>query len=243
MASFDAGELSDGRRQPILPTAAHWDGLYREGQRPWGEGPSELARLAVARLESPLRSLADPSQVTILDVGCGYGRDSRYLAAELGCRVYGIDPSPAAITSARASRSRRLTIEYEVADAVELAAQAEHVGAYDVIHSCNVYALLGPQGRREFVAALAKLAKPSGLLFLSTLSPRDPQHYAVGRQVLGEERSWIEHVYLHFCTAEELTNDFAPFVVFDLEERSYLEEKPGGAAHRHASWLLEGRRR
>ena len=52
----------------------------------------------------------------------------------------------------------------------------------------------------------------------------------------------MEHVYLHFCTAEELEADFGAFEVLDLEERSYDEHNANGAVHRHASWLLEGRR-
>jgi 2-polyprenyl-3-methyl-5-hydroxy-6-metoxy-1,4-benzoquinol methylase len=181
--------------------------------------------------------------VTLLDVGCGYGRDSRYLAQELGCAVVGIDPSPAAITTARAARCRNLAVEYLIADAASCAAQVDHAGRYDVVFAAHVYPLLGPIGRREFAAALAVLARPGGLLFLSTLSPRDPQHYAVGTPVSGEARSWVHDVYLHFCTAEELSGDFAAFDILDLDERSYDERKPDGRVHRHASWFLEGRRR
>ena len=235
-----------GRSRPaVLPQAAlHWEKLYAAGERPWGDSPSELAQLAVARLRPASSSFADMASYTLLDVGCGYGRDTRYLAAELRCRVVGIDPSPAAVAAARSARTSGLAAEYSVADAVGFASQAEQAGAYDVVFAGHVYALLGPIGRREFVAALAALMRPGGLLFLSTLSPRDPQHYAVGRPVSGEQRSWIQHTYLHFCTAEELTADFADaFEVLDLEERSYDEQHPGAAAHRHASWFLEGRRR
>ncbi len=109
--------------------------------------------------------------------------------------------------------------------------------------TCNVYHLLGPIGRREFAAALAAVTRPGGLLFLSTMSPRDPQHYAVGEPVSGEERSWVDKVYLHFCTAEELTRDFAAFEILDLDERGYEEPQASGLPHRHTSWFLEGRRR
>ena len=91
-------------------------------------------------------------------------------------------------------------------------------------------------GRRAFAAAFAALARPGGLLFLSTLSPRDPRHYAVGTPVPGEDRSWVEHVYLHFCTAEELSADFAAFDVLDLEERPYDETNARGDVHRHVNW-------
>ena len=110
------------------------------------------------------------------------------------------------------------------------AAEPERAGAFDVVFACNVYHLLGPIGRREFAAALAAVTRPGGLLFLSTLSPRDPQHYAVGEPVSGEERSWVDQVYLHFCTAEELERDFAGFEVLDLEERAYEEPRRDGAA-------------
>ena len=101
----------------LAPEAAYWDERYRREGKRWGDGPSELARLAVARL-----SFAAGRSFDLLDVGCGYGRDSLYLAAELGCRVLGIDPSPAAVSAARRSREpvdrpprpklRRRTIRY-----------------------------------------------------------------------------------------------------------------------------------
>ena len=230
--------------EPIFAAARYWEKRYATDGRLWGDGPSELARLAVARLRPAVAAVrdADAAPLTLLDVGCGYGRDSRYLAAELGCRVLGLDPSPAAVAAARKARRPGLDVEYVAGDAASLAAAAQ-ADRFDVAFAGNVYHLLSPGGRREFAAALAALARPGGLLFLSTLSPRDPQHYAVGEPVLGEERSWVEHVYLHFCTADELTADFSAFTVLDVEERSYEEHNTGGVVHRHASWFLEGRRR
>ena len=102
-------------------------------------------------------------------------------------------------------------------------------------NSCSTWVLI--------TVAPSAAVRPGGLLLLSTLSPRDPQHYAVGQPVLGEERSWVDRVYLHFCTADELVGDFSAFAVLDLEERSYDEHNARGVEHRHASWFLEGRRR
>ena len=230
--------------EPIFAAARYWEKRYATDGRLWGDGPSELARLAVARLRPAVVAAHDANAppLKLIDVGCGYGRDSRYLAAELDCRVLGLDPSPAAVAAARKARRPGLDVEYVAGDAASLAAAAQ-ADRFDVAFAGNVYHLLSPGGRREFAAALAALARPGGLLFLSTLSPRDPQHYAVGEPVLGEERSWVEHVYLHFCTADELTADFSAFTVLDVEEWSYEEHNTGGVVHRHASWFLEGRRR
>jgi 2-polyprenyl-3-methyl-5-hydroxy-6-metoxy-1,4-benzoquinol methylase len=231
--------------RPIFAAARYWEKRYAEDGRLWGDGPSELARLAVARLRPAIAAMPGPDAppLSLIDVGCGYGRDSRYLAAELCCRVLGLDPSPAAVAAARKARRPGLEVEYLAGDAASLADHPAQAGRFDVVFACNVYHLLSPDGRREFAAAVAALVRPGGLLFLSTLSPRDPQHYAVGEPVLGEERSWVEHIYLHFCTAAELATDFASFTVLDLEERSYDEHNANGVVHRHASWLLEGRRR
>lgn len=230
--------------EPIFAAARYWEKRYATDGRLWGDGPSELARLAVARLRpAAVAALGeDAAPLTLIDVGCGYGRDSRYLAAELGCRVLGLDPSPAAVAAARKARRPDLDVEYVAGDVASVAEVAAQARSFDIAFACNVYHLLSPGGRREFAAALAALVRPGGLLFLSTLSPRDPQHYAVGEPVLGEERSWVEQVYLHFCTADELTADFSAFTVLDLEERPYEEHNPGGVVHRHASWFLEARR-
>ena len=230
---------------PIFAAARYWEKRYATDGPLWGDGPSELARLAVARLRSSVAAVrgADAVPLTLIDVGCGYGRDCRYLAAELGCRVLGLDPAPAAVAAARRTRRPDLDVEYLAGDAASLAEDGAQAGRFDVAFAGNVYHLLSPGGRREFAAALAALVRPGGLLFLSTLSPRDPQHYAVGEPVLGEERSWVEHVYLHFCTTDELTADFAAFTVLDLEERSYDEHNANGVVHRHASWFLEGLKR
>ena len=236
----------------LTPEAAYWDARYAAEGKLWGDGPSELARLAVARL-----SFAAGRGIDVVDLGCGYGRDSIYLAAELGCRVIGVDPSPAAVAAARRARRGGLDVEFEVADPGRFAAGAEAngVGAsgpgeaaerpdrtFDVVHASNVYQLLSPAARRDLAAAVVALARPGGLVFLSTLSPRDSQHYAKGDPVPDEERSWFEHCYLHFCTADELRADFAALEVLDLEERSYEERHADGRLHRHTSWFLEARR-
>jgi SAM-dependent methyltransferase len=232
------GAVPPGARgRPLPPEAAYWDGRYAREGRVWGDGPGELARLAVARLRPHAAA-----GLEIVDVGAGYGRDSEYLAGELRAHVVGLEPSPAGVAAALRARKAGLDIEFMAGTAETLAADAGHAGRYDVVFASNVYHLLGPAARAGFAAALARLCRRGGLLFLSTLAPSDPQHFAVGTPVPGEERSWTDHVYLHFSTRDELVEDFAAFEVMDLDVRGYEEHNAGGVVHRHVSWFLEGRR-
>ena len=112
--------LGSARGRPLrgVPEAArYWQARYTSAGRVWGDDPSELARFTVARL----RPLASPG-LAVVDLGCGYGRDSIHLAAALGCRVHGIDPAPAAVAEATAAAPAGLHITFEAADAASLAA-------------------------------------------------------------------------------------------------------------------------
>ena len=240
----------------------HWDDTYRDGGRPWGEGPSELAAVAVERL----RSTVGPG-LSILDVGCGYGRDSRHLSRELGAAVLGIDLSaegiaaarewapesagtgargtaPTAAGSAAGAPERQSAVEYRCAGFEEIAAEVERgsLDAFDVVFVSNLYQLLGPRERAGLRRALGALLKPAGLLFLSTLSTGDPQHYGAGEPVPGERDSFTRPVYLHFCREEELREDFSFLSVGELREREYDEPHADGSAHHHVSWILIARR-
>ena len=77
-----------------------WNNQYKCHNKIWGEGPSELGILAVNYMLK--KRLASKKQ-SLLDVGCGYGRDSFYLRKKLGCAVIGIDTSLKAIEIANAS--------------------------------------------------------------------------------------------------------------------------------------------
>jgi SAM-dependent methyltransferase len=214
-----------------------WDAVYADRGRVWGDVPSELARRAVARLRS-----SSSAGLGVLDLGCGYGRDSFFLAAELGCRVTGLDPSGRAIEMARAAASGRPAVEFVLGD---LATWRENLGKdalrYDVVIVANLYHLLGPDERRALRADVAAVLATGGWLFLNALAVGDPQHYGRGQPVAGERESWVDRGYIHFCTRVELERDFVVAGVLSVEGLAYEEVHPDGAMHRHRAWFLESR--
>ena len=90
--------------------------------------------------------------------------------------------------------------------------------AFDVVFVSNLYQLLRPPERAGLRSTLGALLAPAGLLFLSTLSTNDPQHYGEGEPVPGERDSFTRPVYLHFCREEELREDFSFLSVEGLRD-------------------------
>ena len=68
-----------------------WDEMYKKGNTAWGYDPSSL-------LEEVLEQI--PTKSNILDLGCGSGRNSKFLV-DNGHTVIGLDSSAVAIKQAK----------------------------------------------------------------------------------------------------------------------------------------------
>jgi tellurite methyltransferase len=212
-------------------TIRRWEQTYsREGKR-WGDEPGELARVAVARLKT---EAAGTRPLRVLDVGCGYGRDSVYMARELGAAVVGIDPAERAIELARGLAPAGLSLEYRQAVIDDVAD-----GPFDAVFAANTYHVLRPPARLALAGRAPDLLLPGGLFFLSTLAVGDPQHYERGRPVAGDDESWLDgETYLHFSSSDALRREFGALRVQRLERHEFTEPHAGGTEHRHVHWLM-----
>jgi 2-polyprenyl-3-methyl-5-hydroxy-6-metoxy-1,4-benzoquinol methylase len=87
-------------------TQNRWDDRYREQGALWGAEPNRFLVEAVQGLEP----------CTALDLGCGQGRNSLWLA-RLGFTVTGLDLSPVAIGQAvEMAEQQGLDVEFEAVD-------------------------------------------------------------------------------------------------------------------------------
>jgi 2-polyprenyl-6-hydroxyphenyl methylase/3-demethylubiquinone-9 3-methyltransferase len=101
----------------------------------------------------------------VLDVGCGGGLLSEPMA-RLGAQVTGIDASARNIASAAEHAARQgLSIAYRPATAESLASSA---GRFDVVLALEIVEHVADVDL--FLSSCARLLKPNGLLFLSTLN-------------------------------------------------------------------------
>ena len=211
-----------------------WDNEYERNQRVWGEGPGELAVAAVSYLQ---KCRSNDETLSILDIGCGYGRDAFYFLGNIKCKVMGIDISERAIDIASAAvlETQKEDVKFQCCGFSELSA-----GEYDIVFVSNFYQLLRGNEREELRKTIGKSLKRKGLLFLSTLSINDPQHHGKGAPVPGESNSFHDKVYIHLCTREELIGDFVFLNVRELYEHEYYEPRATDEIHHHISWMLIG---
>ena len=214
----------------------NWDNTYQTNKYIWGEKPSELATFAFKYL---IASGSEKEEVDIVDIGCGYGRDSCFLAHNLKCRVFGIDNADEAVELARqALAGKNLNVNFQCCDFKQLSGKA-----YDVVFTANLYQLLVSKDRHFLRDTIKRSLKQGGKLFLSTLSVRDPKHFGKGTQVQGEQNSYIDEKFLHFSTKEELEGDFSFLDIIELSEHEYGEPHSNQETHHHISWMLFGIKR
>ena len=229
----------EGNDRPSGPSygSSGWEEEFRKKGRIWGDTPGELAGIALALMK---KSSLCTENYTFLDLGCGYGRDSLYIARNCRISVYGIDTSATAIETARES-AVELGLNPGMFNCGNFLTCPDLPDA-TVVYSSNVYQVLGPDERAGFRDRVRAAIRREGVFFMSTLSVDDPEHAGKGTAVAGEANSIIEpgtRKYLHLCTREELARDFAFLKIADLSELEYIEPRTGGD-HHHRSWILTG---
>ena len=180
------------------------------------------ARLGYVSARHPLRG------ARVLDVGCGGGLLSEAMARE-GARVLGLDLSPELIDIAKLHRLEStqggaiLDLEYRV-QAVEALADAEP-GTFDAITCMEMLEHVPEPG--SILEACARLLKPGGRLFVSTIN-RTPAAFAlaiVGAEYIAGLLAKGTHDYRSFIKPSEITRVLRA-VGLDVEDASGLHYDP-----------------
>ncbi len=111
----------------------------------------------------------------VADIGCGGGILSEALA-RAGASVVGLDLAEEAVAAARVhAAASGLAIDYQTLSVEDYAAQ--HGGSFDAVVCMEM--LEHVPDPRAVIEACARLCKPGGRLFLSTLN-RTPKAFALG---------------------------------------------------------------
>ena len=148
------------------------------------------------------RDLKQPtplSGVRMLDIGCGGGLLAEP-CARLGAEMTAIDASEGAISAARHhSQHQGLSIAYHATDSTSLSQQPDFQHYFDCVYASEVIEHVA--SRADFLASVAQLVKPGGLVILTTINQSLPA--LIGAKIAAE--------YL-LGLVPRGTHDFAKFI-------------------------------
>ena len=146
--------------------------LRASGKTSWDEQADPQATfdkfLMRPFLEESLAAMARPPDgLSALEIGCGSGPISCFLAAQ-GLRVRGIDVSPTALEMARENAAERgIHAQFDSADICNMPDQSDR---YDLIVDGHcLHYFIFEQDRRSALSAIRRLLKPNGLFLIETM--------------------------------------------------------------------------
>lgn len=215
-ASVMLGCMTDQRNAVVKPAdAARWDAHYSREGRIWSGAPNHALVAEVSGME--------PGRV--LDIGCGEGADSTWLAAR-GWRVTGLDPSGVALERARAAASDA-SVDVEWVQGGLQDASLER-GAFDLVVA--MYAPL--READDPVPGLLELVAPGGTLLVV--------HHADFAPKLAEGETPVAYVMPEEI-AEVLRGRPEEWTL-EVAERRAREVSGGAGAHHRDDVVVRARR-
>jgi SAM-dependent methyltransferase len=136
------------------------------------------------------REFLNPT-LSVLDLGCGNGRNLIYLAQTFGMKGLGLDNSQEAINQAKAA-SKDLPIEYQTRSIAEplIATDESQTFVLDMMTSH----FLNEEERNKLLTEIARVLKPNGWLFWKTFLRDEDEH---AERLLRESPAKEKGSYIH----------------------------------------------
>ena len=195
-----------------------WEKTYKEDVSTFAKGPTRDVLDFFVGINDRL---------SILDVGCGEGRNSIFLA-EKGHDVDAFDISEAGINKAkRISESKNVVVNFFVQDLADYSFQKQ----YDVIMSHGVLHLPEKAVRSKFIEDVKRYTKPRGLNIVGIFTNRLP--------VTPDNAPFTKSLF----DVGELPTIYKDWDILNHQEGTFSDEHPGGIHHEHSFERIIARKR
>lgn len=186
------------------------------------EGPTGYQFNLAPKVSEMIRLLKDERALSVLDVGCGTGRHSRYLAHH-AFTAYALDTRQETLIplTQPVNRDQPGHLYPVMATMTSLPFQTACLDAiccFSTIHHNRFSEIV--MTLQEF----ARVLRSGGLLFLDILSRNDPSY---GRGSLLESHTFIgsrrgeDNIPHHYTSREDITRALSAFTLHSLEEVRY----------------------
>lgn len=220
-----ASTLKERIRHFYDASSGLWEQVWGEHMHhgyygPTGTEPKERRQAQIDLIEELLRWGEVQHASHILDVGCGIGGSSLYLAEKYGARAVGITLSPVQANRAtERARDAGIEAEFLVADALHLPFADQ---SFDLVWSLESGEHM--PDKEQFLAECYRVLRPGGLFLMATwchrpAAPPEPP-------LSDDERAHLAKIYEVYCL---------PYVIA-LPEYARLAEAVGFQAIHTADW-------
>lgn len=218
-----SGTLDQGEVDRFARLAAEWWDAKGKFRTLHQIGPARLGYIRdeiVGHFRLPSGGLRPLNGLRLIDIGCGGGLICEPLA-RLGGQVTGLDPAIENIEAARRhAAGQGLAIDYRAGRVEELAEEAP--GSFDVVVCLEVVEHVPDVG--AFLKSCAALARPGGLMILSTIN-RTMKAFLLA--IVGAEYvlRWLPtgtHQWDRFVTPQELEHHLAAAGLAGFSEKGLV---------------------
>ncbi len=205
----------------------YWDKRFKENNLIWGKEPSDAA----VRTSSLLKK-EHLNYQKILDVGCGYGRDSAYFTSHHH-KVTGIDISHKGI---KIARNCYPDIDFINGSIFELPFPDK---SFDMVFGNFLLHLFLKNSRKNVLTESLRVIKPGGIAAFSVASTEDSDF---GQGVEKEKNCFVNARGIMKCyfTLNSIQEEFELFDQVYIEQM--LEKHIHDYPHEHQSYLVVARK-
>lgn len=216
---------------------AFWNAEYKTGNHlALSDNPSEdLAKFTRWLERDSGRAYLNPT-ASVLDLGCGNGRNLIYLARNFGMKGTGYDISHEAIAQAKRASSD-LLIEYQARSIANplLVPDESQTLVLDMMTSH----FLNAEERLNLLAEIVRVLKPGGWLFLKTFLRDDDEHAErLLRESPAEEKGSYIHPKIglaeHVFTEMEIENALSKKFIIHKISKSHGHLRKNGTGKRRS---------